>query len=129
MTQSDKHDPRVKIFSEENLNAVAAALQGVELRDQDFEEVLADAQEGDLCFLQPPVYAPLRTDPGQTGFGRDEYVRMRDVALSLRQRGVNVVVLGIALPETLELYNGFDVQEVRPPHGTKRRALGLVFFR
>lgn len=47
-----------KICDADNLRAVSAALQGVEIRCSDFEEALQTATGGDLVYLDPP-YHPL----------------------------------------------------------------------
>lgn len=58
---------RPKLFDADNLRACAAALQGVPLREHDFEVGLACARRGDLVYLDP-VYEPVSVTANFTGY-------------------------------------------------------------
>jgi DNA adenine methylase len=85
-----------RILDEANLRRVGAALQGVEIRCQDFEPALADCGPGDAVYCDPP-YDPLSLSSNFTaytagGFGPDEQRRLACLSARLAARGVEVVV-------------------------------------
>jgi DNA adenine methylase len=76
----------------DNLRAVSAALQGVDIRCAPFETVLDWARPGDLVYFDPP-YAPLSATAYFTayqahGFSSADQARLRDVCAELARRGV-----------------------------------------
>ncbi len=99
------------------LRAASAALAHVELRNEDFEAVVAHAALGDFVYFDPP-YVPLSatssfTSYARGGFGADEQRRLRDVALALKRRGVHVVLSNSSAPLVYELYaEQFEIVEV-----------------
>lgn len=101
----------------ENLRRCSAALQGVEVRVDDFANVLGRAVRGDFVYFDPP-YAPLNTTSSFTsythhGFGRAEQERLRNLALELKARKVQVLLSNSSAPLIRELYaEGFEVEEV-----------------
>lgn len=93
---------------EDNLRACAAALASVSIEHADFEGVVADARAGDLVYFDPP-YVPLSATSYFTaytaaGFGPEDQVRLRDVALRLKQRGVHVILSNSSAGAVSELY-------------------------
>ncbi|MBC8163122.1 MAG: DNA adenine methylase [Roseiflexaceae bacterium] len=97
-----------RICDGENLRAVSAALQGVELRQADFAEVLQAAEPGDLVYFDPP-YVPLSataaftTYTGRT-FGQDDQRRLAGVVRALAERGVHVMLSNSDTPISREIY-------------------------
>ena len=84
------------ICDEEGLYNAGKALQGVTIRWEPFEKVLGRAKKGDFVYFDPP-YAPISATSDFTsftkqGFGSDDQVKLRDVALELKKRGVHVVL-------------------------------------
>ena len=80
----------------DNLRAVSAALQGVDILCAPFETVLEWARPGDLVYFDPP-YAPLSPTAGFTayqahGFSPADQARLRDVCAELARRGVYVML-------------------------------------
>lgn len=101
-----------QIFDELNLRACSRALADADLRCEDFARVLDRARPGDAAYFDPP-YVPLSgtshfTSYTSSGFGMDDQRRLRDVALSLKQRGVFVLISNSAAPAVHELYEGFE---------------------
>jgi DNA adenine methylase len=100
-----------------NLRACSRALQGVELRIEDFAAVLERAAPGDFVYFDPP-YAPLTSTSYFTsytmgGFGPEQQKRLRDVARELKAKGVHVLLSNSSAPLIRELYGkGFSVHEV-----------------
>jgi DNA adenine methylase len=99
-----------------NLRAASRALREVELRCGDFGAV-AEAGKRDFVYFDPP-YVPLTrtasfTSYASGGFGPAEQVRLRDLALRLKKRGVRVLLSNSAAPVVHELYgDGFEKKAV-----------------
>ncbi len=96
------------ICDPENLRAVSAALQGVDLRVGDFATVLEDVEPQDFVYFDPP-YVPVSATAafthytGQT-FGLAEQRRLADVFDALMERGALVMLSNSHTPITRELY-------------------------
>jgi DNA adenine methylase len=106
------------ICDEANLRACSQALRGVQLQHASFEATLVTAGEGDFVYCDPP-YVPLSATSSFTsytsdGFGIDEHRQLRDIALDLANRGVNVLISNSAAPAVLELYRSqpFHVETI-----------------
>jgi DNA adenine methylase len=97
------------ICDEPTLRACARALAGTTLEYEDFEANTATAVEGDLVYFDPP-YVPRSissyfTSYTASGFGLSEQERLRDVALRLKRRGVQVLVSNSATELVERLYS------------------------
>ena len=73
-----------------------------------FEDVLHYARKGDLVYIDPP-YLPTSATADFTsytpgGFGLKDHIRLRDVALELKGKGVNVMISNSDVPLIRELY-------------------------
>lgn len=82
----------------------------------DFAECTANAQPGDLVYLDPP-YAPLLGKNNfrqytADGFTWDDQVRVRDEVVRLRKAGVHVVASNADTPEIRALYAGLPMRSV-----------------
>lgn len=100
------------ICDEENLRACSKALQKAEVHCEDFAAVLRRAKRSDVVYFDPP-YVPLSATSQFTaytagGFGMDAQVRLRDVALELKRRGVHVLLSNSDSPVVHELYADFE---------------------
>ena len=108
---------RPTICDESTLRSCSRALARAELLVTDFAEAAATARPGDVVYFDPP-YVPLSVTSSFTsytsgGFGAEDQRRLRDVALELKRRGVNVLLSNSSAPFVRELYaEGFDVTEV-----------------
>jgi DNA adenine methylase len=119
----------------ENLRACARALQGVDLRVQDFEAAAGGARAGDLVYFDPP-YVPVSDTADFTsyvpgGFGADEQRRLADLFARLAGRGVHVVLSNSDTPTVRKLYAGFRIQKVMAARfinsrGSRRGKVGEV---
>jgi DNA adenine methylase len=99
-----------RILDEPNLRACWAALQGVDLRCEDFEAACDRAQAGDFVYLDPP-YQPLSktskfTSYTKEDFGSEEQTRLRDTFDRLAERGVAAVLSNSDHECIRELYSG-----------------------
>lgn len=84
------------ICDEENLRAVSQALQGVELRSEDFERCVEWAGPGDFLYLDPP-YHPLSETASFTSYTRDDFgeadqIRLAEVFRQLDRKGCIVML-------------------------------------
>lgn len=121
----DVKNPR--ILDEVNLRACSTALQGVEIRCEDFSAVLGRAQPGDLVYLDPPYVPASETakfaNYTAAGFGAADHARMAEVAATLKARGVHVVVSNSDTPLVRQLYaTGFELIPVMAPRAMAARA-------
>jgi len=117
------------ICDEQTLRACSRALAGVDLQVAGFEETAARAQAGDLVYFDPP-YVPLSVTSSFTkytsvGFDADAQVRLRDVALGLKQRGVHVLLSNSSARSVRELYGkDFEIAEVSATRNVNSKATG-----
>jgi DNA adenine methylase len=117
------------ICDAENLRACARTLEDVGLCHDDFLFVLDVAHEGDFVYFDPP-YVPLSATSSFTnytheGFGPQDQIRLRDCALTLKQRGVSVLLSNSSAPFVRELYaDGFEREEVMAARNINRNAGG-----
>ena len=92
------------------------ALKGARIEKRDFEGVLSRAQRGDFVYFDPP-YVPLTatsrfTDYTSDGFSDADQVRLRDVALELKKRGVSVLLSNSSAQRVYDLYGDrFEIRE------------------
>jgi DNA adenine methylase len=107
---------KARLCDEENLRACALALAGADLRCENFDAVLDRAKPRDVVYFDPP-YVPLSVTSYFTaytshGFGMEEQVRLRDVALKLRKRNVFVLLSNSSAPAVSDLYSKFTCDPV-----------------
>ncbi len=107
-----------RIIDEPNLRACSAALQGVDLRCEDFEAACDRAEPGDFVYLDPP-YQPLSRTSSFTSytagaFGTVEQERLRDCFERLTARGVAAVLSNSDHACMRDLYgeHGYLIEEV-----------------
>lgn len=120
---------RPAICDRENLLACSAVLRRVQaiVSEDPFERVAATAREGDLVYLDPP-YPPLSKTSSFTAYGRDafrweDHVRLRDVAASLKRRGVHVLISNSDQERVRELYadGTFRIHAITAPRSVSAR--------
>jgi DNA adenine methylase len=106
------------ICDEPNLRACSRALRDVDLAIADFEQVASRAEAGDLVYFDPP-YVPLSSTSSfvrytMNGFDMTAQTRLRDLARSLKERGVHVLVSNSNAPQVRTLYaEGFEHVPIR----------------
>lgn len=103
--------PNPPICDEENLRAVASALQSVALVHGDFAEITRKVKAGDLVYFDPP-YLPVKGKEfvayGHEPFRLDEHMRLRDEALRLKTLGATVIISNSDAPAIRALYDAAD---------------------
>lgn len=109
------HRKNPLICDEVTLRACSAALQRATIVHRDFRETNLPA--GGVLYADPP-YAPLTATSDFTsytaeGFGPQDQKDLRDLALSLKSRGVQVLLSNSSAPLIRDLYkDGFEIREV-----------------
>lgn len=114
---------RPKICDEENLLAVSALLQKVEILCGDFSQTLSYASKNTLFYLDPP-YKPLNETSSFTayakyGFDDEEQLRVARFAHDIAQQGA-MLIASNSDPQTvdphndffLKAYDGFQIRKV-----------------
>jgi len=105
----------LKLPTDDQVNAVSAALQSAKLRAQSWETGLNAMSPGDFVFFDPPYYHhDDRRDLYEKNkvFGRKDQVRLADALIDLQDRGVDFVLTNSAYPLMIDLYKerGLDVE-------------------
>jgi len=105
------------ICDPENLRAVSQALQQAEIEEQPFAAVLDHAVPGDLVYFDPP-YHPLSATSSFTSYNNVPFTEetQRELAAvfaKLHERGVKVLLSNSWSPLILEIYAGFQIDEVQ----------------
>lgn len=102
-------------FDREQLLKASSALQGVDLFVGDFTFAITDASKGDLVFFDSP-YVQLEGGSFDKytaeGFPLEDHVRLRDKANELTAEGVNVMLTNHSTPLVMDLYKGWNIEEV-----------------
>lgn len=99
----------------------ARALRNTTITSKDFKYVEKHVGEDDLVFLDPPYPEETKTaqfnqyDP--SGFGEDEQIELRELAMELHRRGVNVIITNGMSAERFyteheDVYNTFRITKV-----------------
>lgn len=116
------------ICDADNLRACSRALKRAKLEVSSFEAVLDRAKPGDFVYFDPP-YVPLSvtsyfTSYTSAGFDMEDQVRLRDVALELKKRDVQVLLSNSSAQAVRELYAGFEQIEVSASRAVNSKAEG-----
>ena len=114
------------IYQEDNLRACHTALQGVDIRLQDFRETAAG--KDDFVYFDPP-YHPLNATSSFTGyavngFTPQDQTELRDLCLVLHEQGVKVMLSNSSTLFIRDLYENsiFTLATVRAPRMVNRDA-------
>ena len=116
------------ICDEDNLMACHRALANAEIAHEDFSKVLERAVPGDLVYFDPP-YVPLSatsyfTSYTAKGFTNEDQIRLRDIALELKKKGVHVILSNSSSARSLyeEHGNDFSLSRVLAARAVNSRA-------
>jgi DNA adenine methylase len=106
---------RAKLIDPDAFRESSKALQGVEIRCEDF--ATTEPSAGDFVYMDPPYWPRNKTTAKFTsytakGFGPEDQIRLRDYAAELREKGVHVLLSNSDVDETRNLYDGFEVASV-----------------
>ncbi|MCS7000124.1 MAG: DNA adenine methylase [Bacteroidota bacterium] len=97
-----------KYYDPDNLQAVAAALQNVELYCEDFSTIVTRAARNDWVYFDPP-YVPVSATANFTayqagGFGYHEQERLRDICMLLHEKHIFITLSNSDTPLVHQLY-------------------------
>jgi len=98
------------ICDEQNLRRVSKALRNVEIKCQDYKEVLKEARKGDFVYFDPP-YFPVSKTASFTSYTKEaflekEQTELRDTFLELNKRGCFVMLSNSDTPFINKIYSG-----------------------
>jgi DNA adenine methylase len=106
-----------KICHGDLLRSVSALLKPVTIEERDFEDVLNYANSAaDFVYFDPP-YFPINdtsyfTSYSRDAFTKDDQIRLRDIFVSLANRGVKVLLSNSDCEFIRELYRGFRIKSI-----------------
>lgn len=99
------------ICDEENLRKISMALKDVEIKHQDYKQVLKKAKKGDFVYFDPPYHPVSKTAAftsyTSNGFSEKDQLELRDAFLELNNRGCFVMLSNSDAPFINEIYSGF----------------------
>lgn len=99
------------ICDEVNLRKVSKALQGIEIKHQDYKEILKKAKKEDFIYFDPPYYPISKTASFTSytaqGFLDKEQVELRDTVMELNKLGCFVMLSNSDTPFINKIYSGF----------------------
>ncbi|WAI01354.1 DNA adenine methylase [Methanogenium organophilum] len=106
-----------KLADNKMIHGLSQLFQKVNIRNEDFEVVVADAKEGDFVYFDPP-YMPLSdtahfTNYTSNGFSYDDQVRLAETYKRLAEKGVSVMLSNSDAPAIHELYGDFNISVIR----------------
>lgn len=107
-----------KVLDEQNLLLCAHVLSGeTTLLEGDFIAAVANAGSGDVVYFDPP-YVPLSPTANfgsytKDGFSHNDQVRLSVCVRELAAKGVKVLVSNSDTPTVRELYDGFEIVDIR----------------
>ncbi len=99
------------ICDEKNLRKISLALKNVEIKHQDYKQVLKKAKKGDFVYFDPPYHPVSKTATftsyTSSGFSEKDQLELRDAFLELSSRGCFVMLSNSDAPFINEIYSGF----------------------
>ena len=126
-----------RYYDIDELKAASIRLKGVELLNDDFEVVLANAKRGDFVYLDPPYYKLggysdfNRYTPGQ--FREADHERLASLCVKLDRRGVKWALSNSDTPLVRELFRDFEVGKVKARReinlNSRRRDIEELYLR
>jgi len=100
------------ICDEDNLRKASDALQSVEIKKQDYKEVLKRAIKGDFVYFDPPYYPVSRTASFTSytsqSFLEKEQTELRDTFVELASRGCYVMLSNSDTPFINDIYSNLE---------------------
>ena len=116
-----------KICDEENLLAVSQALQGTEIMQGDYKDVLRKtAKRGDFVFLDPPYlpvsqYADFKRYTKEQ-FYEEDHRELADEVKRLQKIGCHVVLTNSNHPLVHELYEPYEIEIINTRRNISSKA-------
>jgi DNA adenine methylase len=122
-----------QICDEQNLRRVSKALVDVEIRHEDYKNVLKKAVKGDFVYFDPPYY-PVSKTASFTSYTAESFLdkeqtELRDTFLELSNRGCYVMLSNSDTPFINEIYSeiidkGIKITKVSAGRAINSKASG-----
>lgn len=117
----------------DKLLSASHALQGVDVRCQDYSKTVAPARSGDFVYFDPP-YQPISRTANFTSytkgaFDEAEQTRLADRFRDLDRRGVRCMLSNSDTPFVHDLYKGFRIELIDAPRAISRNPEGRASVR
>jgi DNA adenine methylase len=102
------------ICDEVNLRKISKALKHIEIKKQDYKEVLKKAQKGDFVYFDPPYY-PINKTSAFTSYTKEsflekEQIELRDTFIELTKRGCFVMLSNSDTPFINKIYSEIKIK-------------------
>ena len=102
------------ICDEINLRKISKALKYVEIKKQDYKEVLKKAKKGDFVYFDPPYY-PINKTSSFTSYTKEaflerEQIELRDTFVELIKRGCFVMLSNSDTPFINRIYSEIKIK-------------------
>lgn len=105
------------ICDEKNLEKVSKALQNVEIKNEDYKNVLRYAKKGDFVYFDPPYYPVSKTSSftayTKKSFLEKEQIELRDTFVELTKRGCFVMLSNSDTPFINKIYSDIKSRKIR----------------
>ncbi|MFA6325351.1 MAG: DNA adenine methylase [Candidatus Paceibacterota bacterium] len=102
------------ICDEVNLRKISKVLKYVEIKKQDYKEVLKKAKKGDFLYFDPPYY-PINKTSSFTSYTKEaflekEQIELRDTFMELIKRGCFVMLSNSDTPFINKIYSEIKIK-------------------
>lgn len=99
------------VLPSDDFARISALLQGADIRQCDFETLIAKAEEGDFVFVDPP-YTVKHNYNGFVKYNENlfswaDQIRLRDALERAQRRGVQIMITNACHSSIKELYRNF----------------------
>jgi len=96
------------IVNKDRIRAASKQLQNIEIMQKDFSYIVERAEEGSICYFDPP-YLPVSDTANFTSYARDGFtwtdqVRLRDACIKLHEKGVYFVLSNSYVEKLIDYY-------------------------
>lgn len=119
------------ICDEINLRKISKSLKFVEIKNQDYKEILKKAKKGDFVYLDPPYYPISKTSSftsyTKESFLKKEQLELRDTFVELHKRGCFVMLSNSDTPFINKIYSdirGVNIAKVQAGRMINSKASG-----
>ncbi|MFA6430447.1 MAG: DNA adenine methylase [Candidatus Paceibacterota bacterium] len=97
-----------------NLRKISKALKYIEIKKQDYKEVLKKAKKGDFIYFDPPYY-PINKTSSFTSYTKEaflekEQIELRDTFVELTKRGCFVMLSNSDTPFINKIYSEIKIK-------------------
>lgn len=111
-------DNKNPLFCDEvNLRKISEALKNVEIKHQDYKQVLKKAKKGDFVYFDPPYHPVSKTSTFTSytanGFSENDQLELRDTFIKLSNRGCFVMLSNSDAPFINQIYSEIKKDSVR----------------